>query len=452
MSEPSTQTPGVPAEGNARHVLMAPHDDGFGAYATLAQLALAMLNRAASLGVDLHLTFLWGFPGFARTEDARRVVATDFAGFPRTPQIFWHPNINLYENPKDPDRGAVDLGRIEADVFPRIDDGQAMWRQAVAKAGFSNWANLDLVISMGVPWLHTVARHVEKERGRPLPSLEIGDTCPSLILRGNLELGNRLTHGVEALCREVATHEHRATEAWLLPLATPPEYVNHFAAGGVPVNWLPGLFGPDRATIDDQVAYVRGVIDASRGTPGYPLDTGQAIVGIHAGRTSVWDGIAKDLAAEARPHGAFVLATGGRGTLDLLGRAPPAPGGRLWPIEGIAAKATALNQPFALFGAQDLAMSRGGITALEHIVAGCPVAVVDEPNHWLGHHQQRALAQAGLCIPVPLDTFRANPMPVIRNLLTERQDDLKAIRRRTRGIWTGADRWLADYLLQAYLA
>jgi hypothetical protein len=416
-----------PFGGNAmkKTILLAPHDDGFGAFSTMCSLARALQARAPK-EIQLQLIFLTG-----RDETGIKKLAEDLKKDQDlvivNPHLVTVKGGLLYEIARAPETGNVDPPRI-LEVLKRISvmapDWDINWNECKAHGDGKcalTWDSIDLCISMGVPWLHRAARRHNK------PSIELGDTCVSLILRGCLEEGGLLTPFANRILDDVAENELMAGEAWLLPFAAPPVYENHFALGGVPVNWLPGLFGTREPGAQQKAKDLRAEILKD------PRFKDRHLVGVHSGKTTTWNAINSQLAAlGGSSKCAYVTAGMGPELYPLAG------GGSL---PSASVRSTSLR-------AQHLCLTRGGISALEHIVACCPIAITEEPLHWLSHHQRAALVRGGLCIPISLDDLRRDPDQFCADLLDKRKGELEQIKRRMAGIQHGADEWFAGYVLQ----
>jgi hypothetical protein len=100
-----------------------------------------------------------------------------------------------------------------------------------------------------------------------------------------------------------------------------------------------------------------------------------------------------------------------------------------------------------LFKNQLFGITRGGITVLDHIAARCPVAIAEEPYHWLSLRQREQAIQNGLCIPISLEEFRGNPEAVIQNLI-RREEVLEAAREKMSKIKVGVEEELAKEILK----
>jgi len=418
---------------NKKTILLAPHDDGFGAFSTMRALARALQAKVKNTDIALRLIFLSGrkFPqdlGQCQGKDTH-FVKRDL----------------LYEIARAPETGNVDPPGI-LEVLKRIWVEAPDWESGInwkceahpkAKCGLK-WGNINLCISMGVPWLHRAARR------HKIPSIELGDTCVSMILRGCLEEGRLLSPFANRVLDMVADYELMASEAWLLPFAAPSVYEAHFASGGVPVNWLPGLFGKREPKMKENARKLHDALSSD------PWVCHRPLVGVHAGKTATWDPIKRQLGALGSSRKcAFVTA--GRGlelyplTLDKAGNPIEGKGKPLLPTPG-SGRSPYTDRTTSL-GAQDLCLTRGGISALEHIVACCPIAITEEPLHWLSHHQREALVRGGLCIPISLDALRRDPDQFCADLI-QSKERTEQIKRRMAGIQAGADEWFADYVLQ----
>lgn len=399
-------------------ILLAPHDDGFGAFSTMCALARSLRVAAKRKGVTLRLVFI---SGKKAAEDLGRC---------RGPRTHLLKADLLYEISRDPKTGLVAPPAI-LKVVEKISRKARNWERGIrwgkckAHGGKNcrlSWNSIDLCIGMGVPWLHRAARR------HKVPSIELGDTSVSLILRGCLKEGGRLTAAAKRVLNRVAKDELMADEAWLLPFATPPVYETHFASGGVPVNWLPGLFGTREPGAEKKAKALRKKLRKDKRVGK------RFVVGVHSGKTITWDPIKRKLAAPNK-SGKCVYVTAGMGP-------------ELYPLkQGSLTLPSAKVRSTSLM-AQDLCLTRGGISALEHIVACCPIAITEEPLHWLSHEQRAALVRAGLCIPISLCGLRRDPDRLCTALLKKQKSKLERIKRRMAGIQCDADQWFADYVLK----
>ncbi|MCX5684156.1 MAG: hypothetical protein NT049_10780 [Planctomycetota bacterium] len=410
-------------------ILLAPHDDGFGAFSTMRVLADTLLARAKSEGIALQLVFISGKKGAKELGHCAgadtHLLKADL----------------LYEIMRAPESGAVSPPAI-LEVLKKISveapywESGIDWKMCLAHEGKDcglTWDSIDLCIGMGVPWLHRAARRHNK------PSIELGDTSVSMVLRGCLEEGGLLTPFAGRILDDVAENELLAGEAWLLPFATPPVYETHYASGGVPVNWLPGLFGTREDDAEGKAKKLRTDISPD------PRVGSRPMVGVHAGMTISWEPIRRQLAA-LNPSGKCAYVTAGSGR-ELYPLTLTAAGG-VAGIASIAALPGTYTERSTSLRAQDLCLTRGGISVLEHIVACCPIAITEEPLHWLSHEQRAALIRAGLGIPISLDDLCRDPDQFCAVLLDKRGNELTRIRRRMAGIQCGADQWFADYVLR----
>jgi hypothetical protein len=108
-----------------------------------------------------------------------------------------------------------------------------------------------------------------------------------------------------------------------------------------------------------------------------------------------------------------------------------------------------------LYQHQDLGVTRGGITVLDHIAARCPLAIAEEPYHWLSHRQRENVLRAGLALPIGLGEFKDRPEEVVKKLLKPEREGgdrerLEEIKARMAGIEVGAEVHLAKYLVSRY--
>jgi len=394
--------------GRKKIVVMAPHDDGFGAFSILARLACALKENNS----ELRFVFVSGTRGNKSLEefglsDVARIVQWD----------------NLITLPKDPDAGGVDVTKLAKDLSQKLPQADA-WLNLRSKL---NWEDVELAISMGVPWLHGVASEVR------VPSVEVGDMCWSIVLRKILESGTCLTPALEALLHSVASYEHKATEAWLLPFAAPNDYVAHFSESAVPVNWIPGVFGTQDPSELPHQQTIKGLLQAQLSR--------RAHVGIHSGFTPVWEKVMDEL--RGLPSGstgdpAFTTLNNATKQIEILEQ-----GGGTFP-------APPISSLIPLHATQDLGITRGGITVLDHIAARCPLAITEEPHHWLSDRQRNAALAAGVCLPLDLDAFRTDPRQLTAGLLAQ-TSKLRNIKQQMAAVPIGAAAPLAEYLVKRFL-
>lgn len=411
---------GTPSKNRPNTVLFAAHDDGSGGFYTLLKLAKAMWDTVRNAGKNPQKELMLLFVNSSASNGP-----TDVAQAFGSSGIYLRTD-NLIRLPKDPSVGGVrpdGLLSVVQKVAGRMDSWAATipWQNAIRPNGtrINGWVDIDLAISMGVPWAHREAWRVGTH------SIEVGDMCWSLVLGGSLEMANRSTSFARNVLARVAKCELLATEAWLLPFATPIEYVEHFASGGVPVNWLPGVFleRPGVQEWQDTKNLRVAFTTAARG---------RKIVGLYAGRTRVWDGV-MDMLADRDGSTEYAVFGVRNDEIQLLEKT----GGRVNPRVDTVVFVAASN----------LFLSRGGITALDCIAAHTPVAVTEEPFHWLSARQREALERAGLCLPIPLQGLQQNPTALIEELLA-RSDELMDVQARTYGIQSGSEWHLAQYLLK----
>jgi len=407
-------------------ILLAPHDDGFGGYVTMARLAHALLKADP----NVRVLFISG--------KTRAILQQDGFNNPRRVGLIKTDNLLLL--PRDPATGSVAPDKIP-DLICRISKNSVGWENRVAwtacdgkgKGWPLGWdpEQIGLCISMGVPWVHRAAHRAS------IPSVEVGDWSVSLVLRGCLEEAGRLTPQHRAALRQIAACECMAEEVWLLPFAAPREYEPYYAEADVPVNWLPGLFGPAGVTPQARTMLV-GIEGAIRGT------TRRQIVGIHAGKTAVWDGILDALRTRAGidpADPAFVTVVNNGQHVEVL-----EPGRKTYQLP------VGMPSLIPWYAREDLCLTRGGISALDHIACACPLAITEEAFHWLSHRQREVMVRAGLCIPISSEALRPKPELLARHLLGGRRKecDMMKMKQRMGGIRTDAHEWFAKYLLKRF--
>jgi hypothetical protein len=394
-------------------VVMAPHDDGFGAFSILARLARALKCVRPSLRL-IFVSGRWSEPQLE-----------EFGLGPPEVELVEHSN--LVRLPKDESTGGVDVAKLAQ----QLPDALANADQWGPPEQDLDWKNVTLAISMGVPWLHRVA----EKRG--IPCVEVGDMCWSIVLREILTLDGRLTRETASLLGDVASCERKASEAWLLPFAAPHAYVDHFSSAAVPVNWIPGVFSSQDPDEDSNRPFFE---EWRRKTLQDRPD-----VGVHAGHTDVWADVVRNLKN---------LPSGGPGdpafTTAGFQRSPRRTKLEVLEHGGATTTAPQMASLIPLYATQDLGVTRGGITVLDHIAARCPLAITEEPNHWLSDRQRSAALTAGVCLPLSLSAFRSDPRGTTAKLLA-RSDELETIRLRMAAVPTGAERPLAEYLAHRFL-
>jgi len=408
-------------------VLLGAHDDGGGAFGTLFRFARALWHTCGGEGV--RFIFLHSFVDRGNHhEKPRHEIASAFG-----PAAEFWPTANLVTLPKDPS-----VGRVRPDgLLPLIADVGARMDAWPTRFGSSEplplpWKQVNLAISMGVPWLHREARR------HGVVSIELGDMQWSMVLRGSLQMADRLTPDADRVCDRIRQCELLAREAWLIPFAAPIEYVQHFAAGGVPVNWLSGPMWGEPPETGENVTDDGVPKNPKQWQPARDLRAGlkkvaagRTIVGLYAGRTHVWDGIMATIDSQPASDRHVVFGV------------KPGPDGKdhVWALEPGA------NEPVCPFpgttafaAASDLFLSRGGITAITCVATNTPVAVTEEHYHWLSARQRESLTRAGLCLPIPLRGLQQSPRSLIdETLLQDRAQEVDDVRERTRGIRPGGE-------------
>ncbi|HEX3043932.1 MAG TPA: hypothetical protein VHY08_04185 [Bacillota bacterium] len=399
------------------YILLAGHDDGLGAFSIMSRFAHALLKQAGAQGLSLRLIF---YCQKSRTQF--RYFGLDL------PQIGLLPNEVTIKLPKDPGANAVAAPEILkllhelAVIIPKA--GELNWEKIQwfgPDPDFHGWPDLTLAVSMGVPFIHPAAR------GAGVKSLEIGDMCFSLVLRGCLAEAGLRTPYVEGVLDTIATAEQMASEVWLLPIAAPVEYETYFGSAGIPVHRMPGIFGTQDHQEKEHTEDLARQLKIKTGN--------RPIVGIHAGATHVWDGAIRTIAR--RPPGLSPAI------IELKND-------QIYLLENDCSvpiiELPVLPSKVPLFKNQLFGITRGGITVLDHIAARCPVAIAEEPCHWLSLRQRQQAIQSGLCIPVSLEEFRHNPEEVIQGLLRQ-EKELGAVREKMNKIKVGVEEELAEKVL-----
>jgi hypothetical protein len=238
----------------------------------------------------------------------------------------------------------------------------------------------------------------------------------------------------------IAHCERMADEVWLLPYAASHKYEKHFADATVRVSWLPGVFGAK-----DWFGTRRLRAELEKGLEKEGLK-GHPIVGVHAGGTGVWGTVQTELKKvklrkDDRTAPVVIAAKGDK--VVLLGNSQ----------EKEIADMSGLKSRIPLIGAQDMGITRGGITILDHIVAGCPVAVTEEPFHWLSAEQRGNVAREGLCFRICLDNLRNDPKNLIRHLMSQdKEAERERMKHRMKVVVKGVEKRLARHLCKQYLA
>lgn len=421
---------------NQPTLVIASHDDGFGAFACMTRLAGACL----ALAPRLRIVFLCRKP----LDELRRLDR--FPG-----RIGLIPADNLLVLPRDPVKGWVDPTRL-GDLLETLAGGIALWPAGIDLdqcTWVGNPGEADTVepldprtvflgISMGVPYLHAWC----KTPGSPLQgaaTLEVGDWAVSVVLRGCLADAGLQPNGDQgAMLKALAAVEYMAREVHLLPYAAPKrEYEEHYAKGGVPVKMLPGVFGADDgaslpAGAEAELKQIRRQLLDSRPNDGH-------IVGLHYGRTPVWDGIANAL--ERQPAGAAdpIVVTRRGGQLVVLEQG----GSSVTMPEGV---------PWLLWHTmEDMVMTRGGITALDAaFVTHTPIAVAEEPYHWLSRRQREQLHDDELSVDASLTGLQDEPRAEVRRRLREALVRRPAMLRAARKVRPDGHRLFAREVLERF--
>jgi len=383
--------------------LVATHDDGLGGFVIGARLVWALLRLAEKDGAG-NLR-----PVFLCRKDLSHLREAHLDRFDSPVGLIAVDNLLVL--PKDRRRGEVApaglpplleaLARGVDTWAGRIAWDRAAWvsrRGAAAGEPPVDLRDVRLCISVGVPYLHAFAKRLG------VPSVEVGDWSVSTVMRGCLEDAGLRGPEHDGPLARLAECERLAAEVWLLPYAAPvEEYRRHYAAGGKTVSVVDGVFGlgarPGWDLPEDAAARAGAIRrELLEARPNNGL-----VWGVHAGGSGVWTGLLEAL--EGRPPGdasqpLLVTVTPGTGAVRLLEALRPP---RTWRLPA------GMPSPLGWYRNEDICITRGGMTALDHVAVRCPLAVVEEPNHWLGRMQRRQLVEAGLGVPVSRDDLRGAP-------------------------------------------
>lgn len=474
-----------------KKVVLAPHDDGSGAFAVLFRLARALLHVANKKGSALHLYFL----NSSVAADGQVRLASLLQGMCDTykHRAILVPTDNLIWLPKDRETAAVIGERIpdllrkwvhplwnswpstpnwilsELPVMSREEwiggsgipvsfDPRQKWNERkLARWGTGElvpefWRDVSLGISMGVPQLHRAARR------EGFPSIEVGDWFFSVGLRGCMQESGIRPETIamtEPVLKMIEEDEFKANEAWLTLYQSPHrEYKEHLANSPVKFNEMDGLLwtgdpAPNLATwelaINLKGALMEDLISIRRVPP-------KCLSYIVPGTTPVWHGILEALRQRkitGEDEVAILDLNRGRGTVSLL------EGGRivLSRASDVLQSAHTEEMHLALCRASDLGITRTAGGILGFVETQRPSILVDEPGHWLGRIQRDQCHAAGLCVVVPIHEFLSDPAGTIRGQSKKLNtgSDLDRIADHAGHLKVGVEQELAEYLFRTYI-
>lgn len=477
-----------------RNVVLAPHDDGGGAFAVLCRLARALVNVAEERGYTLHLYF---FNSSAAAGGQNRVG--DLIRGSKSQALFV-PTDNLIWLPKDEKTAAV-LGAqiphmlrkwvrplwhswpcepnwirpslpkpkspreewIRPDSFGDIAESKETWAKLLAECGNLQtliphlWRDVDLGISMGVPQLHRVARR------DAFPSVEVGDWFFSVGLRGCMQesfVPPDVIASTEPDLRMIEKDEFKAREVWLtLHQAPRKAYEEHVAGSPVRLRIMKGaLWSGDaepsegilnwsaalnlRSEINLHISSMRNV----------PIDRVHEVrvAYIVTGMTGVWKDVVRTL-REAQPEGlekvTVIDLDREKGVIKFLELG----GGEF--VSSALQQVSGEERHLATCRASNFGITRTAGGVLGFAQTQRPSVLVDEPGHWLGRIQREQCHEAGLCVVIPIKEFLENPRGAIQRQADklEKNSDLDQTVSAAEKMRVGAERDLAEHLWGTYL-
>jgi|GEM_PF-1624380 len=480
--------------GNSRKIVLAPHDDGGGAFAVLCRLARALVNVADEKDYQLHLYFLNSsaakggqdrLNGLKGNHEALFVPTDNLIWLPKDektaavlgaqiPDILrkwvrplWHswpcepnwirPNLPITKKPRE------DWGR--PDVSTEANPSEENWGKILAECGNLRqlgpqlWRDVALGISMGVPQLHRVARR------EAFPSVEVGDWFFSIGLRGCMQesfVPPDIIAATEPDLKMIEEDEFKAREAWLtLHQAPHTAYMEHLARSPVRFRMMMGAIWsgdalPEEGIADWRVAHeLREEINSQISSIRRVSPDHVRVAYIVTGKTGVWDGIVKELKNARKEDSnqvAVIDLSRDKGTIKITfledgGKQFDSAVLKLVPYE---------EQHLAMCRASDFGISRTAGGVLGFVETRRPSVFVDEPGHWLGRIQREQCHEAGLCVVIPAGEFLKNPAEVIKVIQAQadklgKNSDLDQTAIAAANVPVGAERDLAEYLFKTYI-
>lgn len=479
--------------GNCKKVVFAPHDDGHGAFSVLCRIARALVRKADQHNYKLHLYFL----NSSAAKKGQRRLENLLKDTKEEHKAFFVPTDNLIWLPKDEKTGAVNGAQIPEILRkwvrplwhcwpcepnwirpnlaiterkdwtrPHLDKGSASsqkkWKEK-ASIGWGNlreltpgwWQGVALGMSMGVPQLHRVARREN------FPSVEIGDWFFSLGLRGCMQesfVPPEIIAATESDLRMIEEDEFKAREVFLtLHQAPHREYKAHVENSPVRFREMTSLLWtgddpPDPITeweqaielekaIKEDIRKIRGAEENIR------------VAYIVTGYTGVWNDIVERLRSrDLQLKGKVAIIDLDR---EILAITLLEDRGRRLETTGKLLKGFSEEEMhLATCRASDFGITRSAGGVLGFAETRRPSVFVDEPGHWLGRIQREQCHEAGLCVVVPVNKFLGDPEGVVQMLADKlgTNSDLDQTVKAAQNLQVGAERDLADYLFETYIA
>jgi hypothetical protein len=482
----------------SRTVVLAPHDDGRGAFAVLCRLARALLNEANDKGYKLQLYFLnssaaKGGPkrlndltlGIDGAHKAVFVPTDNLIWLPKDkmtlavlgaqiPDILrkwvrplWHcwpcepnwirPNLPITKGPR--------RDWIRPDIHDEKDSSKEKWEKVWNDCGNLReltpqlWRDAALGISMGVPQLHRIARR------EGFPSVEVGDWFFSVGLRGCMQesfVPPDVIAATEPDLRMIEEDEFKAREVWLTLHQSPrAAYIEHVARSPVRLRIMNGaLWSGDalpkegieewkvardlRGEINLHISEIRGVAP--------PRVDDIRVAYIVTGKTGVWDGVVADLKKRQKmgpEEVAIIHLDRGKGTITFLEDGEK----KLEFLSTVLKGVPGEERHLATCRASDFGITRSAGGVLGFAETRRPSVLVDEPGHWLGRIQREQCHEAGLCVVIPVGEFLKDPAKAIQEQANKlgTNSDLDQTAIAAANLPVGAERDLAEYLFETYI-
>lgn len=474
-------------------IVLAPHDDGSGAFAVLCRLARALINYADNQGFTLRLYFLNSSEAQGGQDQLNELVE----GMNLKHSVCFVPTDNLIRLPKIPEKAAVAGEKIpeiltkwvrplwycwpcepnwihsnqpvvDREKWMNLDSresgrnyfskpklkGKALGWGKVRDLTDDWWRNVDLGISMGVPQLHRLARK------SGFPSIEVGDWFFSLGLQGCMEnsgVAPEVISGTKGILEMIRDDEFKAKEYWSTLFQTPRQaYQEHLANSSIPFKEMSGLLWTGDTPPQDMTNWplakeLRNVLNSDISNL---RRTGvNRIACVIPGSTGVWTSIANKLKQRHLQQGnhdvAIIYIDRNTGAVSLL-----EDNGKILQNASKFLKSVIVEERvLAVSRASDFGIARSAGGALSFITTQRPAAFIDEPGHWLGDIQREQCIRAGLCVGVSIDDFRTDPEKIIQNLARQLEDPDGALvqtAREAAKLTVGAEYNLAQYLFETY--
>jgi hypothetical protein len=434
-------------------IVLAPHDDGGGAFAVLWRIARALVHVA-----DDHATALDIYVLNSSAADHGQARVNELArGSRQTHRALYVPTDNLIRLPKDPTTAGVDGARIPDVLRNSVRPRWHEWPSEPNRVRAELWTRVDLGLSNGVPQLHRLARRYG------FPSIEAGDWFFSVGLRGCMEdsgVPPEVIASTEDDLRMIEADEFKAPEAWFAPYLAPVKiYTDHLANSAVRMRIMNGLLWSGdpvpaegivswgaaqalRREIDRHLAAVRGLTADAVGRV--------RVVFIVGGATGVWSAIVEKVKAQERREtsAAVVDLDRHRASIALLERN----GGEF--VSEALQQLSGEERHLATCRASDCGVTRSAGGVLGFAATRRPVVLVDEPGHWLGRIQREQCLEAGICGTLQLGELLDDPHAAIQKKADTlaRNSSLDEMARAAEKLPVGAEHDLATYLWKTYLS